>query len=31
MPHPERAAEAAHGNIDGAALFRALTGALQTA
>ena len=31
MPHPERAAEAAHGNTDGAALFRALTGALQTA
>ncbi len=31
MPHPERAADAGHGGTDGAALFRALTGALQTA
>ena len=31
MPHPERAADEAHGGTDGAALFRALTGALQTA
>ena len=31
MPHPERAAEEAHGGTDGAALFRALTGALATA
>ncbi|WP_428924743.1 phosphoribosylformylglycinamidine synthase subunit PurQ [Marinibacterium sp. SX1] len=31
MPHPERAAEEAHGGTDGAALFRALTGALETA
>lgn len=30
MPHPERAAEEAHGGTDGAALFRALTGALAT-
>ena len=28
MPHPERAAEEAHGGTDGAALFRALTGVL---
>ncbi|EBA07280.1 phosphoribosylformylglycinamidine synthase subunit PurQ [Sagittula stellata] len=31
MPHPERAAEAAHGNEDGARLFAHLTGALTTA
>lgn len=31
MPHPERAADAGHGGTDGAALFRALTGALETA
>jgi len=31
MPHPERAADMGHGGTDGAALFRALTGALQTA
>lgn len=31
MPHPERAADAGHGGTDGAALFRALTGALTTA
>ncbi|MEX5728514.1 phosphoribosylformylglycinamidine synthase I [Rhodovulum iodosum] len=31
MPHPERAAEPAHGGTDGAALFRALTGALTPA
>lgn len=31
MPHPERAADAGHGGSDGAALFRALTGALTTA
>ncbi|TCP61295.1 phosphoribosylformylglycinamidine synthase subunit I [Rhodovulum bhavnagarense] len=31
MPHPERAAEPAHGNTDGAALFRALIGALTPA
>ncbi len=31
MPHPERAADEAHGGTDGAALFRALTGALATA
>ncbi|WP_282047919.1 phosphoribosylformylglycinamidine synthase subunit PurQ [Sulfitobacter mediterraneus] len=31
MPHPERAADAGHGGTDGAALFRALSGALQTA
>ena len=31
MPHPERAAEEAHGGTDGAALFRALTGVLETA
>ncbi len=28
MPHPERAADIGHGGTDGAALFRALTGAL---
>ncbi|MGD9864885.1 MAG: phosphoribosylformylglycinamidine synthase subunit PurQ [Pseudodonghicola sp.] len=28
MPHPERAADAGHGGTDGAALFRALAGAL---
>jgi phosphoribosylformylglycinamidine synthase I len=31
MPHPERAADSGHGGTDGAALFRALSGALQTA
>jgi phosphoribosylformylglycinamidine synthase len=31
MPHPERAADIGHGGTDGAALFRALTGALTTA
>lgn len=31
MPHPERAADAGHGGTDGAALFRALAGALVTA
>ncbi|MEM9638670.1 MAG: phosphoribosylformylglycinamidine synthase subunit PurQ [Pseudomonadota bacterium] len=31
MPHPERAADAAHGGTDGQALFRALAGALVTA
>ena len=31
MPHPERAADEGHGGTDGAALFRAVTGALTTA
>ena len=31
MPHPERAAEPAHGGTDGAALFRAVSGALALA
>ena len=31
MPHPERAADVGHGGTDGAALFRALSGALTTA
>lgn len=31
MPHPERAADQGHGGTDGAALFRALTGALESA
>ena len=31
MPHPERAADAGHGGTDGAAVFRGLTGAFQTA
>ena len=31
MPHPERAADIGHGGTDGAALFRALVGALETA
>lgn len=31
MPHPERAADAGHGGTDGAALFRALAGAMTTA
>ncbi|TCO70600.1 phosphoribosylformylglycinamidine synthase subunit PurQ [Rhodovulum euryhalinum] len=31
MPHPERAAEPAHGGTDGAALFRSLVGALALA
>lgn len=31
MPHPERAADVGHGGTDGAALFRALTGALTLA
>ncbi|MHA6261729.1 phosphoribosylformylglycinamidine synthase subunit PurQ [Arenibacterium sp. CAU 1754] len=31
MPHPERAADQGHGGTDGAALFRALVGALETA
>jgi len=31
MPHPERAADAGHGGTDGAALFRALTGAFEAA
>lgn len=30
MPHPERAADIGHGGTDGQALFRALTGALET-
>ncbi|MEP5729762.1 MAG: phosphoribosylformylglycinamidine synthase subunit PurQ [Sulfitobacter sp.] len=31
MPHPERAADDGHGGTDGAALFRALSGALTSA
>lgn len=31
MPHPERAADSGHGGTDGAALFRALAGALTAA
>ena len=31
MPHPERAAEPAHGNSDGAAMFASLMGAVQAA
>lgn len=31
MPHPERAADIGHGGTDGAALFRALVSALETA
>jgi len=31
MPHPERAADAAHGGTDGQALFRAVVGVMQTA
>lgn len=31
MPHPERAADPGHGGTDGAALFRALAGALTAA
>ncbi|NRB20164.1 MAG: phosphoribosylformylglycinamidine synthase subunit PurQ [Rhodobacteraceae bacterium] len=31
MPHPERAADAAHGGTDGVAVFRALTGIVATA
>lgn len=31
MPHPERAADAAHGGTDGQALFRAVVGAMQLA
>jgi len=31
MPHPERAADIGHGGTDGAALFRALAGALTAA
>ncbi len=31
MPHPERAADAAHGGTDGAALFSALAGVFQPA
>lgn len=31
MPHPERAADTGHGGTDGAALFRALVGALERA
>lgn len=31
MPHPERASEAAHGNIDGACLFRGLVEGLMAA
>lgn len=31
MPHPERAADPAHGNTDGATMFRSLTGALTSA
>ena len=31
MPHPERAADAGHGGTDGAAMFRAIAGALTTA
>jgi len=31
MPHPERAADIGHGGTDGAALFRALNGALMQA
>lgn len=30
MPHPERATDAGHGGTDGTALFRALSGALET-
>lgn len=31
MPHPERAADVAHGGVDGQALFRALVGVMQAA
>ncbi|MBD3679281.1 MAG: phosphoribosylformylglycinamidine synthase subunit PurQ [Rhodobacteraceae bacterium] len=31
MPHPERAADAAHGGTDGAAMFRSLAGIMATA
>ena len=31
MPHPERAADAGHGGTDGAAMFRAMAGALTAA
>lgn len=31
MPHPERAVDEGHGGTDGAAMFRALVGALETA
>ena len=31
MPHPERAADEGHGGTDGAAMFRAMAGALTTA
>lgn len=31
MPHPERAADDGHGGTDGAAMFRALSGLLETA
>ncbi|WP_372884393.1 phosphoribosylformylglycinamidine synthase subunit PurQ [Shimia sp.] len=31
MPHPERAADAAHGGTDGVAMFRSLVGQLATA
>ncbi len=31
MPHPERAADEAHGGTDGVAVFRALTGIVATA
>ncbi|MAY31212.1 MAG: phosphoribosylformylglycinamidine synthase I [Rhodovulum sp.] len=31
MPHPERAAESAHGNTDGVEIFRSLAGALLSA
>lgn len=31
MPHPERAAEPAHGNVDGRRVFESLLGALQPA
>ena len=31
MPHPERAADPAHGGTDGVAMFRSLAGALVNA
>jgi phosphoribosylformylglycinamidine synthase len=31
MPHPERAAETAHGSTDGAAMFAALMGGMALA
>ena len=31
MPHPERASEKAHGNLDGVSFFKGLVGAVSTA